>query len=84
MENKAGQSAFMFLYKQKNNAIRVSPDQVIDPVLLFQRFLVVSKTGELSLEDVMGYELSPFPPCNFRGLKCVYNARQATTHTCCH
>ena len=33
--------------------------KVADPALLFQRFLVVSLSGELCLHDVMKYELSP-------------------------
>ncbi|KAJ8027661.1 hypothetical protein HOLleu_32864 [Holothuria leucospilota] len=37
----------------------------IDTSLLFHRFLVLSRTGDLSLEDVMKYELSPFPPSLF-------------------
>ena len=69
IENMIGQPAFTFSFKRKDkaitlgdvSAIKVAPDHIIDPALLFQRFLVVSKTGELSLEDVMGYELSLFP-----------------------
>uniref|UniRef100_A0A8C4Q7P4 HTH OST-type domain-containing protein n=1 Tax=Eptatretus burgeri TaxID=7764 RepID=A0A8C4Q7P4_EPTBU len=39
--------------------------QIINPALLFQRCLVLWKTGNLSLEDVMSYELSTFPPALF-------------------
>ena len=46
-------------------AVKVAEDRTIDPALLFQRFLVVSQSGELKLEDVMKYELSPYPPCLF-------------------
>ena len=49
----------------------VTPDKVIGPALLFQRFLVVSQIKHyiiLSLEDVMGYELSPFPPALFEAI----------------
>ena len=45
--------------------IKISPDRTIDCALLFQRFIVVSKTGELSLEDIMLYELCPYPPALF-------------------
>ncbi|KAH3720776.1 hypothetical protein DPMN_063680 [Dreissena polymorpha] len=35
----------------------------IAPLLrLFQRFVVVSKSGDLSLEDILLYELNPQPP----------------------
>jgi len=73
IDKMMGEPAFTFSFKRKDKAItlgdvtaiNVAPDQVIDTALLFQRFLVVSKTGELSLEDVMGFELSSFPPALF-------------------
>ena len=74
IENMIGQPAFTFPFKRKDkaktlgytSAIKVAPERTIDPaLLLFQRFLVVSKTGDLSLEDVMSYELSPFLPALF-------------------
>ncbi len=43
------------------STIKVAKDRVIQPDLLFQIFLVVSKSGELSLEKLMSYDLSPFP-----------------------
>ncbi len=68
-----GQPAFAVSFKRKDTAktlgdaaaVRVAPEQTIDPALFFQRFLVVSKTGDFSLEDVISYELSPFPPALF-------------------
>ncbi|KAH3736112.1 hypothetical protein DPMN_042674 [Dreissena polymorpha] len=39
----------------------MAKDRAIDPVLLFQRFLVVSKSGDLFLEDILSNELSPHP-----------------------
>ena len=48
---------------------KVAPERTIDPGLLFQRFLVVSKLEVLSLKDVMKYELSPFPPALFEARK---------------
>ena len=33
----------------------------VDPALLFLRFLVVSQTGDLQIDEVMNYELSPYP-----------------------
>ncbi len=73
MHKMIGQPAFTFSFSRKDkaitlgqtSAIRVAPDQTIDSALLFQRFLVVSQTGELALEEVMRYELSPFPPALF-------------------
>ena len=64
------QHAFTFSYSRKDKAvtlgqqstIKIATDRTIDSALLFQRFTVVSQTGELSLEEVMRYELSPFPP----------------------
>ena len=49
--------------------MKVAPEGTIDPCLLFQRYLVVLKLGVLSLEDVMMYELSPFPPALFEARK---------------
>ena len=69
MENQS----VLYSYKRKMkvktlasaHAIKVSEDQAIDPALLFQRFLVVSQTGELGFNDVLKYELSPYPPSLF-------------------
>ena len=68
-----GQPIFSFSFKRKDKAItlgnpsavKVAPDRTIDPNLLFQRFLVVSRTGHLSLEEVMRYELSAYPSALF-------------------
>ncbi|KAK4304743.1 hypothetical protein Pmani_023319 [Petrolisthes manimaculis] len=73
MHKMIGQPAFTFTFRRKDkaitlgqtSAIRVAPDRTIDSALLFQRFLVVSQTGELALEEVMHYELSPFLPALF-------------------
>lgn len=43
------------------SAVKVIPDRTIDLALLFHRFLVVSKTGDLLLQELMSYELSSFP-----------------------
>jgi len=45
--------------------VKIAPDRNIDPALLFQRFLVVSRSEDLSLEEVLTYELSPYPPALF-------------------
>ena len=72
-ENMIGQPAFTFSFKRKDKAktladmstIKFSPEQTIDCALLFQRFMVVSKTRDLSLQEVTSYEVSPFPPALF-------------------
>ena len=73
MHKMIGQPAFTFSFSRKDKAItlgqkssiKVAPDRTIDSALLFQHFLIVSQTGEPSLEEVMCYELSPFPPALF-------------------
>jgi len=63
IQKMIGQPVFTFSFSRKDKAkslgetstVKVAPDRTIDSALLFQRFLVVSKTEELS------YELSPFP-----------------------
>lgn len=44
-----------------SKAVKVAEDRTIDPALLFQRFLVVSQSGDLKIEEVMNYELCPYP-----------------------
>jgi hypothetical protein len=39
--------------------------RTIDPALLFQRFFVVSQSGDFNLSEVMECELSPYPPALF-------------------
>ena len=68
-----GQSAFHYSFNRKDKAkivadsssVRIAPDRPIDPALLFQRFLVVSQSGDISMQEVMNYELSTFPPALF-------------------
>ena len=68
-----GQSLFSISYKRSMKAktlassvaVDVAKDKTIDPTLLFQRFLVVSQTADLSLHEVMAHELSPYPPSLF-------------------
>ena len=51
MDKMIGQSVFSIAFKRKDKAktlanissVKVSPERTIDPGLLFQRFLVVSK-----------------------------------------
>jgi len=46
-------------------AVKIASDRAFDPALLFQRFLVVSKSGDLSLAVVLSYELSSHPAAFF-------------------
>ena len=68
-----GQAIFSYTYKRKakvktlaaSRTMKITEDQTIDPALLFQRFLVVSQSGELGLDEVLHYELSPHLPSLF-------------------
>ena len=70
-----GQPVFSYSHKRSLKAktlassknVKVSADRSIDPALLFQRFLVVSQTGDLRLDDVMSYELCLYPMSLFEG-----------------
>ena len=70
-----GQSVFSYSHKRSlkvktlasSKNVKVSEDRSIDPALLFQRFLVVSQTGDLRLDDVMSYELCLYPMSLFEG-----------------
>lgn len=62
----------MYSYSHKHNAlvktlaasraVKFTADRIICPGLLFQRFIILSQSGELSLHEVMKHELSAFPP----------------------
>jgi len=73
IEDMIGKSAFTYKFKRNDraktigniSAMKIARDRTIDPALLFQRFLVVSRPGDLSLDEVLSYELSPFPPALF-------------------
>ena len=46
------------------SVIDVAPDRIINPELLFQRCFIVSQSGSMYLEEMLAFELSPFPhPC---------------------
>ena len=69
-----GMTAFTYKFKRKDSAktlviisaVQIGSDRTIDAALLFQCFLVVSRSGDLSLEEVLTYELSPYPPALFK------------------
>ena len=55
-------------------ALQVAPHRTIDSSVLFQRFLLVFQTGDLSLEDVMSFELRPYPSSLFEDNKILRKA----------
>ena len=60
------QAAFQYSFKHKDRStVPIAPDRTIDPALLFQRFIVVSQTGDLSMQEVIKHELSTYPPALF-------------------
>lgn len=48
-------------FEASNRVVTVFLDRTKDPDLIFQRFLVVSQTGNLRLDKVMNYELCLYP-----------------------
>ena len=88
MENQS----VLYSYKRKMKvetlasarAIKVSEDQAIDPALLFQRFLVVSQSGELGFNDVLKYELSPYPPSLFEAKYVLRKPDKAQLQEACN
>ena len=62
-----GMPVFSSSFKRKDktktlgnsSAVKAAPDRTTDSSLLFQRFLVVARTRDLSLEEVMIYKSIP-------------------------
>ena len=77
-----GQNIFSFAFKRtdkvrtlnSSSAVTVAQGRSIDIGLLFQRFLVVSKTKQLDLEEVMRYELSAYPTSLFEDIHTMRKA----------
>ena len=73
IKTMVGVPAFTISFNRKDKAItlgetsrvKVAPDRSIDPALLFQRFIVIPKTEEPSLEDVIGLRTQSFPFITF-------------------
>ena len=80
-----GHDVFSYSYKRSMKAItlassksiKVSEDRSIDPALLFQRFLAVSQSGNISLSEVLTHELSPYPPALFEAKHVMRQADKA-------
>ena len=72
VQKMVGQGIVTYSFKRRDKAktlgdsssVKVNAEQMINPELLFQRFLVVSQTGDLTLHD-MSYEISPYPMALF-------------------
>ena len=68
-----GKSVFAYTFTRKYRAkslgnsvaVKIASDRAFDPALLFQRFLVASKSGDPSLAVVLPYELSSHPAAFF-------------------
>ena len=83
IEDMLGKSPFTYKFMRKDraqtlgniSAVKIAPDRTIDPTLLFQCFLMVSRSGDLSLAyDVLTYELSPYPPALFETRNILWKA----------
>ena len=80
-----GQAIFSYTYKQKakvktltaSRTMKITEDQTIDPALLFQRFLVVSQSGDLGLDEVLHYEHSPHLPSLFEANNVLHKPDKA-------
>ena len=89
-----GKAAFTCSFKRSlkarsfafSSAVKVSGEQSIDPALLFQRLLVVSQSGDISIDAAMKYELCPYPPSLFEATDIMRKADkpQLTDSICKH
>ncbi|KAH3848144.1 hypothetical protein DPMN_090494 [Dreissena polymorpha] len=53
-------------------AVKIASDRAFNPALLFQRFLLVSKSGDPSLAVVWSFELSSHPAAFFETKNILY------------
>ena len=73
VKNMAGKSVFDFSFSRKDKvttmsfmkAVKIDDDRSIDPAVLFQRMIIITNTGEISLEEMVVHELCSFPPALF-------------------
>ena len=49
----------------RTSKVKTKDGTSIDPALLFQQFIYFTQTGDVSMIDVIGYELCPYPPALF-------------------
>ncbi|KAH3852439.1 hypothetical protein DPMN_094948 [Dreissena polymorpha] len=81
-----GKPVFAYQFKRKYKAkslgnslaVKIASDRAFDLALLFQRFLVVSKSGDPSLAVALSYELSSHPAAFFeaKNILCSANKTQ--------
>ncbi|KAH3787016.1 hypothetical protein DPMN_165135 [Dreissena polymorpha] len=77
-----GRSVFAYILTRKYRAkalgnrlaVKIASDRAFYPAFLFQRFLVVSKSGDPSLEVVLSLELSSNPAAFFETKKILYRS----------
>ena len=77
-----GQPVFTYSFKRNDkaktlgdaSAVKVTAEKSIDPALLFQRLIVFSRAGCLSLEGFLKHKLSTFPAALFEA-NCVFRKR---------
>lgn len=73
ISNMVDEGAFTYSYSRQNKVrnlasvckVKTTEGTSIDPALLFQRFLIVVNNGDLTYDEVMGYELCTYPPSLF-------------------
>ena len=46
----------------RTSKVKTKDGTSIDPALLFQQFIYFTQTGDVSMIEVIGYELCPYPP----------------------
>ena len=64
--------------------VKIKDGTSIDPALLFQRFIYFTKTGDIAMINVIGYEFCPYPPALFESIILMLEADEpalATTLT---
>ena len=77
------QSIFKFSFKRSDkvknlstDAVSTKNDIIIDPSLLFQRFLVVSNSTPIKINEVVKFEVCSYPPAIFESLEVLRKANK--------
>ena len=77
------QSIFKFSFKRSDkvknlstDAVSTKNDIIIDPSLLFQRFLVVSNSTPIKINEVVKFELCSYAPAIFESLEVLRKANK--------
>ena len=88
IRNMIGKSVFAYKFTRKYRAnangnslaVKIASDRAFYPALLFQRFLVVSKSGDASLSAVLSYEQSFHPAAFFQVKNILCTADRDTSY----